>query len=155
MVQWHETARVKIGYRRTRIVRGSVDCARSLPEVDDRIEFALVPYVQRTASQISRRSDPVCPELSLDREIPGMPAGCLSIRIHHKVISARIKLRIVILAGDIRSREWISTGIVLPRIIKTANRKSKSDAGSPGRGPVAGVKRSRYHVVTDGVRTAN
>src|SRR4029079_9143846 len=84
-----------------------------------------------------------------------MAAGCLSVRIHYKVVPARIKLRIVILAGDIRRREWLSTRIVLPRIIKSTNRESKSAAGSPGRGPVAGVKRSRYHVVTEGVGTAN
>src|SRR5438477_6004112 len=84
-----------------------------------------------------------------------MPGGCLSIRVHHKIVSARIKLRVVVLAGDIRRREWLSTGIVLPRIIKTTNRKSKRDAGSPGRGPVAGVKGTRYQVVTHGVRTAN
>src|SRR5262249_22343830 len=104
---------------------------------------------------ISRGSDPVFPELSLNGEVPGMPAGCLSIWIHHKVVSARIKLRVVIVAGDVRSREWISTGIVQPWIIKAASWKSKSDARSPRRGPVAGVKRSRYHVVADGVRTTN
>src|SRR5262249_28041197 len=69
--------------------------------------------------------------------------------------SAWIKLRIVILTGDIRRREWLSAGIVLPRIIETADRKSESDARPPGRGPVAGVKRSRYHVITYRVRAAN
>src|SRR5712691_6020097 len=84
-----------------------------------------------------------------------MLGGRLSIRVHHEEVSAGIKLRIVILARDTRSREWISAGIVLPWVIKTTNRKSKSDTWSPGRGSVASMKGSRYHVVPDGVRASN
>src|SRR6266571_746150 len=82
-----------------------------------------------------------------------MSGGCLSIRFHHKVVPSGIKLRIVVLARNIRRREWISTGIVQPRIIETTDRKSKRDTWSPRRSAVASVKGSRYHVVTDRVRT--
>src|SRR5262249_22792436 len=111
MVQRHHAARIQIGDRGTWVVCGAVDGARALPQVDDGIEFPLRPYVQGTASQIRRRSDPVFAELSLNCEVPGMPGGCLSIRIHYKVVSARIKPCIVILAGDVRRWEWLSTGI--------------------------------------------
>src|SRR4051812_17161501 len=134
MIQRHQPTRVQIGNRGARVVGDTVDCAGSLPKVDDRIKFPLGPYVQRSASQISPRSNPVFSKLSLNGEVPGVPRGCLSVRIHHEIISTRIKFRIVILAGDVRCGKWLSTGIVLPGIIETTNRKSKSDAWSPGRG---------------------
>src|SRR5262245_32422768 len=155
MVQGHEAPRIEIGDCGTGIERGTVNRARSLPKVDDRIEFPLSPYVQRAASEIRPRGDPVLSDLSLNCQIPGMLRRGLSIRIHHEVVTARIKLRIVIFAGDVRLREGLPTGIVLPGIVKTANWETKGDAGSPRRGPVAGVQRSRYHVVPDRVGTAN
>src|SRR3989442_11287596 len=147
MIELHHAARVHIAHRGTRIVGDAVERARPLSKIDDRVQFPLSPYVRRSASQIGRRSDPVFPKLSLNGEVPGVSRSCLPIRVHDEEVSAGIKLRIVVLAGDIRSRERISTGIVLPWIIKTTDRKSKSNAGSPRRRPVAAVNRARDHVL--------